>query len=181
VQTSFHTFYRQELEVHPEAYEGFGWALRESGLDPTKPYSILDVGGQDVNGTVHDYFPNAEILTLDLENADIIADATVWKPDQWFDVVIATEVFEHVAGWGYVLETMYRALDVTGPGVLLATCASTNRPAHGATGAPLPAPGEHYDNVSPYDLENTLELYFPHMGVRYQYPPGDAYMWGRIA
>jgi len=167
--------------VHPEAYEGFGRALAESGLDTRRPWRVLDVGGQDVNGTVHDLFPPlARVWTLDLENADIIADARTWVPTMLFDVVIATEVFEHVEEWRAVVATMRAALDPEGPELLVATCASTNRPRHGATGAPLPARGEHYANVEPADLEHCLGQWFSTYGVAYRYPPGDAYMWARV-
>lgn len=167
--------------MHPEAYIGVGWAITSSGLDCHVPLRVLDVGGQNVNGTAHDWFthPDTTITTLDVENADIIADARTWEPTTRFDVVLATEVFEHVANWAAVIRTMALALDPAGPGVLLATCASSNRPEHGATGAPLPAPGEHYRNVPPEELRAALLPYFPTAEVRYLYPPGDAYMWAR--
>lgn len=167
--------------MHPEAYEGFKWAVAE--VKVPQPYAalrVLDVGGQNVNGTVHDLLPGAKITTLDLENADIIADARTWQPDQFFDVVIATEVFEHVREWRRVLMTMRKALDENGPGILIATCASNHRIPHGATGAPDPAPGEWYRNVKPADLQEMLEDLFTTCDVGYRYPPGDAYMWGRI-
>ena len=168
--------------MHPEAYSGFGWAAGAAGLDLTQPLTVLDVGGQDVNGTVHTQFthPDTTITTLDIENADVIADARTWQPDRLFDVVVATEVFEHVEDWPAILRTMGNALNPDGAGVLLATCASTNRPPHGATGAPLPAVGEWYRNVDPGPLEQALQQRFPYSGVRYQYPPGDAYMWASI-
>lgn len=163
--------------MHPEAYEGFGWMVREAEVDPTRPLTILDIGGQNVNGSVHEHFTNATITTLDLENADIIADARYWEPDDQYDVVIATEVFEHVQDWRMILITMQKALHPGG--VLLATCASTDRPAHGATGAPLPVAGEWYRNVPPQDLADALRLLFKESRVHYRYPPGDAYMWAR--
>lgn len=165
--------------MHPEAYAGFGWAIEKSGLDPTAPLRVLDVGGQNVNGTVHEYFthPETTILTLDLENADIIADACTWQPDRQFDVVMATEVFEHVKDWKAVIQTMRRALEPDG--VLLATCASDNRQPHGATGAPAPGPREWYGNVSPEQLRRALHQHFRMAEVTYLYPPGDAYMWAR--
>jgi hypothetical protein len=167
--------------MHPEAYEGFGWAAAKSGLDLRRPWRVLDVGGQNVNGSVHDQFsPLSSILTLDLENADIVADARTWQPTMLFDVVIATEVFEHVREWRQVIHTMRSALDPEGPGILIATCASTNRPAHGATGAPLPVRGEYYANVEPRNLEHCLHQYFADYSVEYRYPPGDAYMWARV-
>ena len=166
--------------MHLEAYEGFGWMLHASGLTTLDHRTVLDVGGQHINGTVHDLMPGAEITTLDLENADIIADARLWVPDRLFDVVIATEVFEHVAEWRDVLATMKRALDPQGPGILLATCASTDRPVHGATGAPLPAENEWYANVNPSDLTMALDALFSESQVHYRYPPGDAYMWAQL-
>lgn len=170
--------------MHPEAHAGFGRMLAAAALDPTKQWRVLDIGGQDVNGTVHDYFthPKTKITTLDLENADITADATTWRPStarQMFDVVIATEVFEHVADWPAVLDTMRAALDPKGAGCVIATCASDGRPPHGATGAPLPADGEHYANVPQSDLFEALRSRFSRGSVEYLYPPGDAYLWAR--
>jgi hypothetical protein len=167
--------------VHPEAYAGLGWAITQARLDRHAPLRVLDVGGQDVNGTAHDWFthPDTTVTTLDIEHADIIADARSWVPDRLFDVVMATEVFEHVEDWRAVLDTMRRALDPDSRhATLLATCASTGRPAHGATGAPLPGPGEWYGNVEPDDLTDALSG-FPWREVRYQAPPGDAYLWAR--
>lgn len=167
--------------MHPEAFAGFGRAMQRAGIDRETAYRVLDVGGQNVNGTVHGWFsPETEITTLDLENADIIADARTWEPDRLFDIVIATEVFEHVENWCEVIGTMRKALDPDGPGVLIATCASTNRPRHGATGAPLPVDDEYYANVDPQELDDCLRNFFRTSVVEYCYPPGDAYMWGRL-
>lgn len=167
--------------MHAEAYEGFGWALGRSGLDRRAELTVLDVGGQNVNGCVHDYFTNADtaITTLDLENADIIADAVTWRSDLRFDVAIATEVFEHVRQWPSVIATMRHHLKPGG--VLLATCASTGRRPHGATGALDPAEGEWYRNVSKGELEIIFKgQAWPEFQVVYHPKPwGDAYMWAR--
>lgn len=163
--------------MHPEAHQGFGWALDQTGIDRDHSWRILDVGGQNINGTVHDYFPNATITTLDLEHADLCADAATWVPDRLFDVVIATELFEHTPEWRAIIGVMRSALDPEGPGVLLTTCASTNRQAHGATGAPDPAPGEWYENIPADALGAVLLHHFGKAQVHYRYPPGDAYAW----
>lgn len=163
--------------MHPEAYEGFGRMLLLSGVDADAPLGVLDIGGQNVNGSVHQWFSNALITTLDLENADIIADATTWVPDRQWDVVICTEVFEHVPQWPRILKTARAALSPGG--VFIFTCASTHRAPHGATGAPLPAPGEWYANVPPGTIEVALDTAgFRVKHVEYQYPPGDAYGYG---
>lgn len=168
--------------MHAEAMEGFGRMLDLAEVDfrPGCIYTVLDIGGQHINGNVHGYFsPGVRITTLDLENADIIADARTWLPgDDTWDMVICTEVFEHVEGWEHIIRTAASALDPD-HGVFIATCASTNRPRHGATGAPLPAPGEWYQNVEPDQLGWALDLFFSQRWVEYNYPPGDAYAWAR--
>lgn len=165
--------------MHEEAREGFAWALAAAGLDPEAPYSVLDFGGQNVNGSVHDLLPAAAFTTLDLEGADITADARTWRSEERWDLAIATELFEHVEDWQAILTTMALHLDRTGPGVLIATCASTGRRPHGATGALDPAPGEWYRNVSPTELEVELARLFIERRVRYSDVWGDAYMWAR--
>jgi hypothetical protein len=171
--------------MHPEAHAGFGWALDQAaaalGALVLDGLRILDVGGQDINGTVYDYFPNATIDVLDLYDGPgvtIVADATTWEPDPVYDVVMCTEGFEHIADWPAVIRTMRKGLNPAGPGVLLTTVASTNRQAHGQHGAPAPAEGEHYANVEPDALREELaHSGFGMVGVRYLYPPGDAYAW----
>lgn len=163
--------------MHVEAHNGFGQMLTRTGLDPTKPWRILDLGGQNVNGSVHDYFPNARIRTMDLENADYIADITTWRGSAQWDIVIATEVFEHVQDWPAVIATAAAALDPTGPSVFLTTWASDRRQPHGATGAPLPAPGEWYGNVPTDAVARVLGEHFVGHGTMYRYPPGDGYAW----
>lgn len=161
--------------MHPEAYAGFGRMLEQTDIDPSARLEILDIGGQHINGSVHDYFPNAKVTTLDLENADIIADARTWVPDRDYDLVIATELFEHVQRWPEIVVTARQAAPV-----FITTCASTHRQPHGATGAPRPAPGEHYDNVDPETLRMVLHENFRVAHVEYLYPPGDAYAWASM-
>lgn len=166
--------------MHAEAYEGFGWMLEASKVDPAKPLKILDLGGQDVNGTVHDYFTHkrTQIVTVDIENADVIADATVvYLPSFAADVVISTEAFEHIQDWRGVIRTAWIALKPGGH--LIATCASTDRGPHGMTGSWEVPAGEWYGNVSEAELRDYLGRLFEEHDVTYRYPPGDAYLWAR--
>ena len=171
--------------MHIEAYDGFARMLALSGLDVNHPWRILDVGGADVNGSVRAQLPLAVFTGLDIEPApgvEIVADAATWRlpeGDHGYDVVIATELFEHAEQWREIIETMAKALDPEGPQILIATCASTGRPPHGARGEWGVPAGQFYGNVSPEDLRRELELWFHEVEVHYNANPGDAYMWAK--
>lgn len=68
---------------------------------PSTPATILEVGAQNVNGTLRDHAPrNAEYIGLDFEKGDgvdvVVSDVTDWSvPDAYFDLVMASSVFEH--------------------------------------------------------------------------------------
>jgi hypothetical protein len=164
--------------MHPEAYNGFIRMLHRSEIDPESAWRILDIGGRDINGSVRSLLPNAQWTGLDITagpGVDIVADAREWKGEDLFDVVVCTEVFEHVQDWARIVSTAARHLDIGGPQALIVTCASTGRQAHGAWGDPLPGTGEWYANVSPEALRTALVDDFQHVHVEYQPVPGDAY------
>lgn len=171
--------------MHIEAYDGFARMLAASGLDVNHPWHILDVGGADVNGSVRDQFPLAIFTGLDIEPApgvQIVADAATWRlpdEDHGYDIVIATELYEHAEQWREIIETMASALDTDGPQLLIATCASTGRPPHGARGEWGVPAGQFYGNVSPEMLRIELERWFHEVEVEYNPNPGDAYCWAR--
>lgn len=185
--------------MHHEAYEGFARMLAASGFR-TPMFTVnlgLDVGGADVNGSVRAQLPKIDWIGLDIEPApgvDIVADAATWRlagdepvitkwvggvPVDGFEIVIATELFEHTASWREIIETMARALRKGGPETLIATCASTGRPPHGARGEWGVPADQFYGNVDPGDLRTELEKYFTTVHVEYNPNPGDAYMWAR--
>lgn len=170
--------------MHPEAYAGFARMLEQTGLDPAAHYMGLDVGGADVNGSVRDQFALTEWIGLDIEPAPgvgIVADAATWRPGpEWkFDIVIATELFEHAERWADIIETMALALRPGGPETLIATCASDGRPPHGARGEWGVPEGQYYGNVSPDALKERLRDFFRLVHVEYNPNPGDAYMWAQ--
>jgi len=171
--------------MHQEAYEGFGRMLAMTGIDRMEELDILDVGGADVNGSVRDYFPNAHFSGLDIEPApgvDYVFDAA--ESDQWahigvYDVVIATELFEHAERWADIIANMSGCLSEMGHQLLIATCASNGRPPHGARGEWGVPAGQFYGNVGPEALRQHLEFWFHEVHVEYNPNPGDAYMWAR--
>jgi hypothetical protein len=171
--------------MHEEAYAGFARMLEQTGLDVNGSWQGLDVGGADVNGSVRGQLPNTQWIGLDIEDApgvQIIADAATWPAKAWdfaFDIVIATELFEHAEQWEAIIGTMADALKAGGPEILIATCASDGRPPHGSRGEWGVPAGQFYGNVSPGDLERVLKQHFELVHVEYNPNPGDAYMWAQ--
>ncbi|MEU0467299.1 methyltransferase domain-containing protein [Amycolatopsis sp. NPDC006131] len=154
--------------------------LDAAGLDTTAPVDALDLGGADINGTARHLLPNATWTGLDIQpgpGVDIVADATTWQPDRVFDVVVCTELLEHVQNWRAVLATAHAALRAGG--VLVLTCASNGRRPHGARGDMDPAPGEWYGNVDWEDIGDELAHLFTEYQVVFNPNPGDCYAWGR--
>jgi SAM-dependent methyltransferase len=134
------------------------------------PVRILDIGGHVVSSVYYDgphprdLFPQAkEYLVLDQfpgEDVDFVADATrtwelPWTDMGLFDVVVCTEVLEHVNEWVNILVTAREALKTGGR--LILTCAGPGRPAHPATSEELSPPfGEFYANVNHMELRKAL-------------------------
>lgn len=155
--------------MHPSALENFQMEFFAVLDDVRWPMSarlrVLDMGGQDINGTVHQYLRNmlAERLetldVLDIEpgaGVTIVGDArnTSWWDGQPYDVVISTEMLEHLHRWYLSVVVAWKVLRPGG--WFIGTCASEGRQRHGATGAQFPAPGEHYENVDPSSLSREL-------------------------
>lgn len=158
--------------MHPTALDGF-----RRMLDPIVPVTlapqhlrVLDVGGADVNGTVHATLREAfdsdvwsmSIDVLDIaegEGVTIVGDAT--KEETWdridrdaYDLVISTETFEHVQYWVDIVKGARGALKAGG--WFVGTCASLGRRPHGARGEHVPPFGEYYGNVTPDALVSVL-------------------------
>lgn len=170
--------------MHPEAYDGLARMLAASGLALDAPWRALDLGGRDINGSIRGLLPAARWTGLDIApgpDVDLVHDATTAWPDGWdrFDLVVCTEVLEHVEKWAALLRTASQALEPGGPEMLFVTCASTGRRPHGASGAMDPGPGEWYDNVSPAAVRGALVGLFRSSHVEYRANPGDAYGWGQ--
>lgn len=141
----------------------------------------LDLGGADVNGTARDLFASDVVWRgLDIEEGpgvDYVADARNWRDaDVWFDVVLCTELLEHVEHWQAVPLTIWEALAPGGFAFL--TCASIGRGAHGARGGPTPMDGEYYANVplSSFSAANQ-GIPWREFHVTYNPAPGDLYAW----
>ncbi len=195
--------------MHPEALEAVAKMMVASGYSPDRAsvevgHPIgLDVGGADVNGTARAVFPDHIVwFGLDVEpgpGVDFVADATNWVCAVPYDVVLCTELLEHVKDWPAVIRTIWDSLAPGGYAFI--TCAGTDgetaRRPHGARGALDPAPGEWYANVHASLLLDAIAalghrpaLAFGYSAVEisgggvtghveYNPNPGDCYAWIR--
>lgn len=126
----------------------------------------LDIGGRDINGNCHDEWPSMrqwtvidkEPFTTGLFDTDkvryVIADAASWEPDQQYDLILCTEVFEHTSEWTRIIDTANKALS-TG-GLFIITCAGIGRVPHSAIDGAELRHGEYYRNLSAEDLGDAL-------------------------
>lgn len=104
--------------MHPEARDAVQRIAGVYGLMHRKDLSVLDLGGRNVNGSLKDLFVTNDWTAIDStegDGVDIVADARTWTPDRFYDLVLSTEVFEHLPGWPAVLATAERALKAGGP------------------------------------------------------------------
>jgi SAM-dependent methyltransferase len=156
--------------MHNEAY---AWVAAHATTDPV---TVLDIGGRNINGTVRPAFPAARFTILDIapgDGVDIVANAAEWTPDQSYDVVTCSEVFEHTPDWRGIVETAYAALRPGGR--FIATMAGPGRPPHSAVdGGWWLHPGEHYANIEPAELKDALVAAgFVDVEVDQQFSPCD--------
>lgn len=159
--------------------------IEATGIDRQYAYRCLDLGGRDINGGIRDLIPNGKWMGVDIApgpGVDIVRDCTHGWLDTLprFDIVVCTEVLEHVAEWRDLLRTCAQALDPMGSQLLFVTAASTGRRPHGASGALHPAPGEWYRNVPWAEVADELEKWFNNSSVDYNPNPGDVYAWASL-
>jgi len=147
--------------------------LAHAQFDENPPQRVLDIGGADVNGTIHPAVRSMSSPTMTLDVLDIapgpgvthVGDATslatwlmVVTPGT-YDLVICTEVLEHVKSSPLLITGAWSAL--RRGGWMIGTCAAPGRRPHGARGTRNPPPGEWYRNIAAVDLLSVLHWLFP--------------------
>ena len=162
-----------------------GLAIRFSErLD--KVSRVLEVGSQNVNGSIRQYFSNAnEYLGIDLGSApDVdwaIPGELIELPNGWAEVVISTECFEHCNAWENVFINMMR---IAAPGgLVIITCAAPGRATHGTTDSDeysSPFTTSYYKNLGIDDISEKIKLgaYFSGHGFEISSSSHDLYFWG---
>lgn len=165
--------------MHAAAMKGFteNLAALPGSFRHASPLRVLDLGGADVNGTVHATlagFVELDVLdVLDIQRGagvTIVGDAR--RVDWWdgtpYDLVISTEMLEHLSQWGASIEAVRKVLRPGG--WFVGTAASIGRRPHGARGEYDPPDGEWYENVEPSDLATELiDMGFEDCWVQYEH------------
>ena len=148
--------------------------------------NILEVGSQNINGTVRDIFANhVNYLGIDLgqgKDVDlVIPGELVELPDGWADIAISTECFEHAENWRDILLNMIR---ITKPqGLVLLTFAGKGRAVHGTLDSDTfssPFTTTYYQNLGPDDIAQCIAIgkYFSRHGFEVDSVAHDTYFWG---
>lgn len=172
--------------AHKEQKEFFQRLQLSHSLHFNQAVRVLEVGSQDINGTVRGFFPQArEYLGLDLglsKGVDwVIPGELVELPTGWADIALSTECFEHCKNWDQVLLNMIR---IAKPhGLIIITCAGIGRATHGTIDTDeysSPFTTDYYKNLSANDIASKipLELYFSSHGFEVNSSSKDLYFWG---
>lgn len=150
---------------HREQLEFFRQAINRTVRDSDSP-RVLEIGSYDVNGSIRDFFTNvSQYIGVDLVEGPgvdvVVAPGELPESLGQFDIVVASEVFEHDSEWPETVRSAARRL-VRG-GVMITSCASTGRPEHGTPRTdPTQSPGTsrqddwHYENLTEADLKKQL-------------------------
>jgi SAM-dependent methyltransferase len=131
---------------------------------------ILDVGSGDINGNNQCLFENSIYYGNDVVSAPNVTIVSKTKDllleDNFFDIIISTECFEHDPEFNQSLDKIYKMLKPDG--LFCFTCASSGRPEHGTrrtsmtesygTIANLEDMVDYYKNITERDLHSALNI-----------------------
>lgn len=147
---------------------------------------VLEVGSQNINGSIRQYFPNAtEYLGIDLGIAPDVDWAVpgelIELPTGWAEVAISTECFEHCKNWEKVFINMLRI--VAPGGLIIVTCAAPGRPTHGTNDSDeysSPLTTSYYKNLGINSITEKIEVgfYFSSHAFEVNSQSHDLYFWG---
>lgn len=158
-----------------------------------KNKKVLDIGSLDINGNNKFFLTDCNYIGLDVgegQNVDVVQVAHLYDaPNDQFDLIISTEVFEHDMYYEESVKNIIRMLKPGG--AFIFTCASTGRPEHGTRqsdggdAAPLLTQiseewADYYKNLEQSDFIKIsgFEEAFPDGIFEYNSYPGDLYFFG---
>ena len=114
---------------------------------------VLEMGSQNFNGSVRNYFEDCEYVGIDRmegKDVDTVCNAHEFKDEKRFDVVITTEMLEHDK---YAKKSVLNAVSLLRQnGILIGTAANINRkPHYEGTGE-----NRHYQNINKEMIKELL-------------------------
>ena len=161
-------------------------SLKERFPDMFRDKSVLEVGSQNINGTIRDLFEGGSFVGIDINQAMdvdlVIPGEIVQFPDSSFDVIVTTECLEHASKWQEILQNIIRQLKPGG--FLIMTFAHPGRSAHGTLDSDSyssPYTLDYYKNLSPgmiLDKFPTFSKYFSRYEFSYSGDNFDTYFIG---
>jgi autotransporter strand-loop-strand O-heptosyltransferase len=108
-------------------------SVKEQFPEFFKNKRVLDIGSLDINGSNRTLFENCDYTGIDVgegRNVDVVCVGHLFQgPDNYYDTIISTEVFEHDMFYEKTVENVMRMLKPGG--LFLFTCAAPGRPEHG--------------------------------------------------
>jgi autotransporter strand-loop-strand O-heptosyltransferase len=154
---------------------------------------VLDIGSLDINGNNRFLFHACDYIGLDVgegANVDVISVGHLYDaPNEYFDTIISTEVFEHDMFYEKTINNIIRMLKPGG--AFIFTCASTGRDEHGTRksdgsyAAPLLQAvseewSDYYKNLDESDILaiDGFRQIFPDGIFEYNGSSGDLYFFG---
>jgi len=161
-----------------------------------KNKNVLDIGSLDINGNNKQLFEDCNYLGIDVgegKNVDFVSIGHLFDgPDNYFDTIISTEVFEHDMFYEDTIKNIMRMLKPGG--LFLFTCAAPGRPEHGTRRcgeecAPLLIQinenwADYYKNLEENDIrkipqfnETFPDCYFQYKNTNIEIPC-DLYFYG---
>lgn len=168
--------------MHPEI-DHFVIKVKQQFPQYFEDKAVLEVGSQDINGSVRKHFKNCEYLGIDLGKApgvDMVISIIDFPMADKYDVVISSEMLEHCKEWDEALKQMYN--NTKPGGIFILTCAGPNRQEHG-TSKHTPQDSkftlEHYRNISKEDFRSVLpDKLFETCSLSLERGDTDLYFWG---
>ena len=125
--------------------------------------TILEIGSCNLNGSVRDFMRpfSLEYVGIDVQEGpyvDVVASGHEYCHEQYFDVVVSCEVFEHTPLWREIIDNAHRNLKYGG--IFIATMAGEGRAPHSGVHGNAPYEWEHYANIGEWELRQITRKIF---------------------
>lgn len=146
---------------------------------------ILEIGSLNINGTVRHLFSDCQYIGVDLDygrDVDLVCEGQNLKfADNFFNVAISCECFEHNPYWDETFVNMTRMAS----DLVIMTCATTGRPEHGTSRSsiaesPFTTEWDYYKNLTEEDFYEALDMssLFRVWEFETNVDAKDLYFWG---